>query len=76
VYNYCPFLTEYGRCSVYDHRPPICREFGSSPLAINYCPNKSSRYDILKTYLKAIPLGMYRFYKNLLISKFSKTVPA
>lgn len=28
VDNYCPFLTEYGRCNIYESRPPICRDFG------------------------------------------------
>ena len=59
--NYCPFITQYGRCSVYEHRPVICREFGSSPLKIDYCPKKSSRLDILKFYLK----GFFNFKENL-----------
>ncbi len=48
IYNYCPFITEKARCSVYEHRPPICREFGSSPAKADICPDKSSRLDIIK----------------------------
>lgn len=52
--NYCPFITTYGKCSVYEHRPIICREFGSSPLKVDYCPKKSSRLDIIKFYAKTL----------------------
>lgn len=62
-YNYCPFLNAYGRCSVYDHRPPICREFGTSPLKINHCSRKSSRWDIIKFAAKEWSLK--RFILNL-----------
>ena len=58
--NYCPFITNYGQCSVYEHRPIICREFGSSPLKINYCPDKSSRLDIVKFCVK----DFFNFKKN------------
>ncbi len=76
IYNYCPFLTEQGRCRVYGMRPPICREFGSSPLPINYCPHKSSNLDIVKFYFKkAFNLkDMYYLYRDLITSKFSKQV--
>lgn len=50
--NYCPFITDYARCSVYEFRPSICREFGSTPLKIDRCPDKSSRMDIIKFHLK------------------------
>lgn len=46
--NYCPFITDYGRCSVYAERPPICREFGTDPAPINRCREKASRLEILK----------------------------
>ncbi len=26
--NYCPFLTEIGRCNIYKQRPKVCRDFG------------------------------------------------
>ena len=48
IYNYCPFITDNARCSVYNHRPSICREFGSSPAKVDICPEKSSRLDIIK----------------------------
>lgn len=58
IYNYCPFITDYARCSVYEHRPSICRDFGSSPLKVDRCPDKSSRLDIFKFFFK-------NFFKNL-----------
>ncbi len=48
IYNYCPFITDNARCSVYAHRPPICREFGTSPAKVDICKEKSSRLDIIK----------------------------
>lgn len=54
IYNYCPFITQHARCSVYEHRPPICREFGTSPAKVDICPDKSSRLDILKFVLSDI----------------------
>lgn len=34
----CPKLTSEGRCSIYDERPGICRQFeaGSDPLCVHY----------------------------------------
>ncbi len=46
--NYCPFIQDNARCSVYSERPPICREFGTEPGKINECPDKSSRLEIAK----------------------------
>ena len=54
IYNYCPFITDYGRCAVYEHRPPICREFGSSFAKVDICPEKSSRKDIIKFYFAQV----------------------
>ena len=54
IYNYCPFITDYGKCSVYEHRPPICREFGTSVAKVDRCPEKSSRLDIIKFLIKEI----------------------
>lgn len=28
--NYCTFLTEQGRCNIYESRPPVCKDFGSA----------------------------------------------
>ncbi|MBQ8460443.1 YkgJ family cysteine cluster protein [bacterium] len=76
-YNYCPFLNEQGRCRVYPMRPPICREFGTSPLPINYCHQKSSRYDIFMFYAKQFsPSKIFNFYKNLIISSLKRTQEA
>lgn len=52
--NYCPFITDYARCSVYKERPPICKDYGSAPGKENVCPEKSSRLQILKFYLKSL----------------------
>lgn len=50
--NYCPYITTKARCSIYEQRPPICREFGTDPAPINHCHEKSSRLDIAKFYIK------------------------
>ena len=50
--NYCPFITDYGKCSVYEYRPGICREFGTLPDRQNRCSDKSSRLDIAKFWIK------------------------
>jgi len=73
--NYCPFITEYARCSVYEHRPFICREFGSSPLKVDYCPDKSSRWDIFKFAVKRFfdVKGTFLGVKAALKEKFSKS---
>ena len=68
--NYCPFLTDFGRCNVYEKRPPICRDFGTLPDKINQCPDKSSRLDIIKFYVK----DFYEFYKNLFVGAKQKIV--
>ncbi len=59
--NYCPFITDYGRCSVYSERPPICREFGTDPAPINRCPEKASRLEIVKFKMK----NFVDYYKDL-----------
>jgi Fe-S-cluster containining protein len=72
-YNYCPFLNEYGRCQVYAGRPPICREFGTAPGIINICPDKASRWEIIKYNLKDISFKDFiLFYKNLIANAFKK----
>ena len=77
VYNYCPFLNVYGKCEVYKRRPPICREFGTVPTPINHCLDKSSRFDIIKFYLKAnlkemTPKKVFVFYRDLILNVFRK----
>lgn len=52
--HYCPFLTDYGRCNVYSERPPICREFGTSPEPINRCPDKATPLEVWKDKVKNI----------------------
>lgn len=36
----CPALAPDGRCSIYDDRPHLCRDFspGSDPLCVHYVP--------------------------------------
>ena len=53
IYNYCPFIKSDASCSVYEQRPPICKEFSTMPGKINECPEKASRLDILKFILKS-----------------------
>lgn len=52
--NYCPLITDYARCSVYEARPQICKDFGSAPGPENICPEKSSRLEIFKYKTKLI----------------------
>ena len=59
--QYCPFLTDYGRCNVYSERPPICREFGTDPAPINKCPDKASRLEVIKYRVK----DFIAFYKDV-----------
>ena len=68
--NYCPFLTDIGRCNVYKNRPPICRDFGTLPDKINQCPEKASRLEIIKFYVR----DFYEFYKNLAVNGTQKIV--
>lgn len=70
IYNYCPFITDNARCSVYEHRPPICREFGTSYTKANICPEKSSRLDIIKFVLSDV-FNFKEGFKN--IKNFFKT---
>ena len=66
--NYCPFITNHGRCNVYKDRPPICREFGTNiKNPLNICKDKSSRKDIAKFWLEAIKesfTGIFSSYKS------------
>lgn len=72
--NYCPFIMYNGRCSVYEQRPGICREFGTLPGSQNRCTHKASRFDIAKYWIKAIFdfKSAYKFYKDLIIKQFGK----
>jgi len=72
--NYCPFITDYAKCSVYEHRPAICREFGSTPLKIDRCPDKSSRLDIIKYSIKRFfdVKGTFQNLQDIIKAKFHK----
>ena len=75
VLNYCPFITEYGKCAVYKDRPPICKEFGTDTKnPLNRCPEKSSRLEIFKEYLKLAfdYRPTFRFLKEKFATKFMK----
>ena len=74
IYNYCPFITDYARCSVYKERPPICREFGTMPGKLNKCPDKASRLEIIKFITKSLldVKGTFNGIKEMLKSKFFK----
>lgn len=45
--NYCPFLTEYGRCNIYERRPQVCRDFGVGSF---YCDDQVTLKEYLKYY--------------------------
>lgn len=66
VENYCPFITPYARCSVYEKRPRICREFGTLTDKDSICPEKSSRKDIVKFYMNEM-FNFKNFYKRVKI---------
>ena len=34
----CPYLGKDYKCAIYDHRPPICREFGNGKHSLLTCP--------------------------------------
>lgn len=63
--QYCPFLTNRGRCNVYSERPPICHEFGTSPEPINICPDKASPLDVLIWNIKNIFLTYKAAFKSI-----------
>ncbi|MDE6138089.1 MAG: YkgJ family cysteine cluster protein [Candidatus Gastranaerophilales bacterium] len=52
IYNYCPFIQDNARCSVYSDRPPICREFGTAPGKINKCPEKATPLEVWKAKIQ------------------------
>lgn len=60
--NYCPLITSDARCSVYETRPQICKDFGSAPGPENICPEKSSRLEIIKYNIKYY----YEYQKEVL----------
>ena len=45
--NYCPFLTVYGRCNIYESRPKVCRDFGVGGF---YCDDQVTLKEYLKYY--------------------------
>ncbi len=61
IYNYCPFIQNDARCSIYSERAPICKEFGTAPGKENICPEKSSRLEIAKYKVK----NFFEFQKDL-----------
>ena len=50
--SFNPFIKNNAKCSVYKERPQICREFGTLKDKQNICPEKTSRLDIIKYYIK------------------------
>lgn len=74
--NYCAFLTDRGKCNVYKKRPPICKEFGTKiENPQNICPDKTSRKDILKYFVKdfiGFYAGLYNKSVNWLTGFFKK----
>lgn len=72
-YNYCPFIDVYARCSVYESRPPICKEFGTMPGDLNVCPEKASLLEIFKS--KTSELFDFRATFNRFKNFFSRKTP-
>lgn len=68
-FYYCPLVTEDNRCSDYENRPQICRDFPDNPFSLlppscGYCKWKES---ILSDSLKYQAMSeIVKFYKNLL----------
>ena len=77
VPNYCPFVTEHGRCAVYEDRPPICKDFGTDTKnPLNKCPEKASRLEILKSNIKyniEAFKGTFKHIKETISEKFKKS---
>ena len=75
VKNYCPFITTQARCSVYEERPPICKDFGTASGTENICPDKASRLEISKILIKQAFnfKEMFFFYKNLIKNAIMKS---
>ena len=48
--NYCPMLTDYGKCSVYDKRPQICRDFNTQDDFD--CPSALTKEEYIISVLK------------------------
>lgn len=72
--NYCPFITDFGKCNVYEHRPIICREFGTALGKINWCPDKSSRLDILRFNMKLFADSYKDLFKRVFKNFGNKSV--
>ena len=36
--NYCAYLNDEFKCSIYDHRPEVCRKFGDESHPLLFCP--------------------------------------
>ena len=45
--NYCPFITKYARCNIYENRPKVCRDFGVGSF---YCNEQVTLKEYLKYY--------------------------
>lgn len=61
--NYCPFLTEYGRCNIYEYRPPVCRDFGKKGWFD--CQEKITLKELIKEKSKNFIKGL----KEVLLTK-------
>lgn len=77
VYFYhCPKLTECNRCSYYENRPQICRDFPDNPLAL--LP-KSCGYSMWKEEVEPIALTLHSmleiidYYKEHINANINRT---
>ena len=70
--NYCPFLTVYGRCNIYERRPQVCRDFGVGSF---YCDDQVTLKEYLKFYWDAYKKMVRQDFANckkFIQDKFSK----
>lgn len=59
--NFCPFLTQYGRCNIYKSRPKVCRDFGVGDF---YCDEQVSLKEYLGFFWNAYKKMVHQDFAN------------
>ena len=70
--NYCPFLTKYATCNIYESRPKVCRDFGVGGF---YCDDQVTLKEYLRFYWNAYKKMVRQDFANckkFIQDKFSK----
>ena len=62
--NYCPFMTKFRKCAVYEERPAICREYGTLTDKQNQCSLKASPLEIIKDFIEIAKFALLHPFKN------------